>query len=110
MQRADQAHGERDGDAKAADDDPASGIVQRRERIHHRDADACTHHRANRSRAVRFYHHSPFDLMLGKQRIQQLSVAVCLRKANVVFPVEILRCEHRLTGKPMPCGQNAHFI
>ena len=59
---------------------------------------------------MRFHRHSPFDLMLGKQGIQQLSVTVGLRQADVVFPVEILRREHRLTGKPMPGGQNAHFI
>lgn len=88
VQRANQANGERDGNAKAADDNPVSGIVQRRERVNDRDADARPHHCANRGRAVRLHNHSPFYLMLGKQGVQELPVAVSLRQANVVFPMK----------------------
>ena len=59
---------------------------------------------------MRFYHHPPLHLMLGKQRIQQLSIAVGLRQADVILPLEIRRRQHLFCGQRMPFGQHAHFV
>ena len=110
MQRADQAHGKGNGNAKTAQNHAAAGVVHGRERVHHRNTHARAHHRANRRRTVRFHHHPPLHLMFGKQAIQKLPVAVGLRQADIVLTVKIRRRQLRFVGKRVAGRQHADLI
>jgi hypothetical protein len=110
VQRAHQTDGKRHRDAEFTHHHTAVGIIERRQRIHHRNPHARAHHRTNRRRAVRLQHQPALHALFMKQRIQQLAIAVGARQADVVFSGEILRCQHCARAERMLLRQNAHLV